>query len=72
MEAIIHTKNLNILLRSNYDMCTYLTSSAFYKEVLLSLYKLNTVNQSNTPENLRDEYIFYNKRVKIDFVSNIS
>ena len=44
-----HTKNLNILLRSNYDMCTYLTSSAFYKEVLLSLYKLNTVNQSNTP-----------------------
>ena len=65
MEALINVENVNMFLRSNYDMCNNWTNSKFYNELLSILYKLNLIDQSNSIENLQNQFIFYDKRVKI-------
>ena len=65
MEAIINVKNLNVFLRSDFDMCYNLTQSKFYNEVLQSFYSLSKIDQFNTEENLKNQFLFYNKSVKI-------
>lgn len=65
MEAFVNVKNLNIFLRSDYDMNDKLTKSTFYSEVLNNLYKLNTFDRLCSHENLKNQFIFYNKKIKI-------
>ena len=53
MEAFVNVKNLNIFLRSDYDMNDNLTKSSFYSEVLNSLCKLNVFDQLFSLENIK-------------------
>jgi len=65
MDAFIEVKNVNIFLRNCYDLNNISTKSMFYCELLNLLYRLNTVNQHFTNENINNHYIFYNKYIKI-------
>ena len=66
IEANIKVKNLNVFLRRNYDICENLTNSRFYMEVLKSLNNLYNIDQNNTRDNLENQFIFYNKMLKIN------
>ena len=66
IEANIKVKNLNMFLRSNYDICENLINSRFYTEVLKSLNNLYNIDQNNTRDNLENQFIFYNKMLKIN------
>lgn len=65
MEGLINVKNLGVFLRSNFDLNTEWTKSIFYSDVLNALHKLNIVDQYNTKDNLINQFMFYDKRVKI-------
>ncbi len=65
MEAIINVDNLNVFLRSDYDIYNNCTSSRFYIDVLKSLCKVTKVNLKNTVANIRNQYLFYNKSLKL-------
>jgi len=65
MEKLIPVSNLNIFLRSNYDTFKTFTKSIFYKEILHVLHVLNKQNKLNEKENLLNQFIFYNKYIKI-------
>ena len=66
MESLIKVDNLNILLRSNYDIKDFQITSDFYKEVLSILHSLNKENLYFTKSNLINQYLFYNKNLKIN------
>ena len=42
------------------------TTSDFYCEILRYLYELNNVDVTNTIANIKHQFVFYNKRLKID------
>lgn len=65
MEHFIKVHNLNLLLRSNYDIKDFQITSDFYKEVLSILYSLNNENLNFSKGNLFNQYLFYNKNIKI-------
>lgn len=65
-EALINVKNLNIFLRSNYDLYDNVTKSTFYTDVLSALYKLNAIDQSSTDQNLKNQFLFYNRHIKLN------
>ena len=64
MEANIGVKNLNIYLRSDFEICKNLVKSEFYREALSALYKMKSFDISNTTENIKNNFIFYNKKLK--------
>ncbi len=66
MESLINVHNLNVFLRSDYDMNDKITNSIFYIDVITSMYKLNCYDRSFIDGNLRNQFIFYNKMIKID------
>ena len=66
MEAIINVGNLNVFLRSNYDVYSVCVNSRFYSDVLKSLYELNKVDINSSETNIRNQFIFYNKFMKLD------
>ena len=66
IEANIRVKNLNVFFKSNYDICENLTNSRFYMEVLKSLNNLYNIDQNNSRDNLENQFIFYNKMLKIN------
>ncbi len=66
MEEMIRVENLNMFLRGNFDKCPTHTKSKFYQEVIQSLYTLNDRNEQNKKENLLNQYVFYNRRVKVN------
>jgi hypothetical protein len=65
IEASIKVKNLNIYLRNNYDLDINTTKSLFYREVLQILYKLNAVDESFKITCIKNQFIHYNKNIKI-------
>ena len=65
MEHLINVDNLNLLLRSNYDIKVFQITSVFYKEVLSTLHSLNKENMNFTKSNLINQYLFYNKNIKL-------
>jgi len=66
MEEMIRVENLNMFLRGNFDKSHTRTNSEFYQEVIQSLYTLNNKNKQNETENLANQYLFYNKSVKVN------
>ncbi len=66
MEANVKVSNLNIYLQSNFDISENLSNFTFYMEVLKSLKTLYDVDQNASRDNIKDQYIFYNKMLKID------
>ncbi len=66
MEYIVNVENLNVFLRSDFDFDCNVTGSTFYLQVLKSLYDLNKVDVNNTVHNLNKQFIFYNKKIKIN------
>ena len=65
-EALVNVKNLNIFLRSNYDSLDNITKSTFYTDVLSALYKLNIIDQSSSDQNLKNQFLFYNRHIKLN------
>ena len=65
-EAFVNVNNLNILLRSNFVMINTLAKSSFYIEVLKSLHRLNNIDQSYSDENIKTQFIFYNRNININ------
>ena len=66
MKALIKVCNLSVLLRSNFDNYDNLTTSTFYTDVLKVVHNLYNINQNNSMENLKNQFIFYNKHLKTD------
>ena len=66
IEANIKVKNLNVFVGSNYDICENLTNSRFYMEDLKSLNNLYNIDQNNSRDNVENQFIFYNKMLKMN------
>ena len=67
IESLIDVKNLTMLFLANYDMTKTWTQSIFYKDVLQSLYFINTYNGLYLEQNILNQYLFYNKYLKFDY-----
>ena len=62
MQCLIGVKNLSIFVHSNFNLKDFSNISPFYYEVLTCLDKVKCTEN----DNVFNEFIFYNKNIKID------
>ena len=65
MEQLIKVNNLNLFLLCNFDRPQNWSESKFYKEILHVIHNLNDKNMNCKKENLMNQYVHYNKHIKI-------
>ena len=65
MEALIGVENLNIFLRSNFNIKDFKTITPFYKEVLQALCSARYIDNI-TSEGISNQFIYYNENIKIN------